>query len=111
MPVATKQKVRIHREWFDGLSKTVCTNCKMSSNPKSKNFRADLQILSWGEYHNAKWNTLTHFCNYCVNEAVIEPLRRHADPCGCAFEYVGRGISLPVWLTEALKGVESTCSR
>lgn len=57
-------------------------------------------VWSWGEYLNAKWNTVTHFCRACFHEEVQVRLIAHRDDCGCDFQLVGyQGATLPDWLT------------
>lgn len=54
---------------------------------------------SWGEYHNAKWRTVKHFCSQCFAEEVRKPLLEHTGDCGCTINLVVREAPQPEWLT------------
>lgn len=57
-------------------------------------------VWSWGEYVNAKWHTVTHFCKSCYRGNVQQRLIVHRNECGCDFNLVGyQGEELPEWLT------------
>lgn len=87
---------RIHNEWFQGISKTSCP-CGQKH----------VQVYSWGEYHNAKWRTVDHFCQDCFKERVLSRLVSHVSDCGCSFAFKARsGHSLPDWL----KAAEQRCN-
>ena len=87
-------KQRRHNEWFRTVSlggRKSCPTCHEKLNGR--------EIWSWGEYHNAKWRTVKHFCAGCFATEVKGLLLQHAGSCGCAIELCGRGIGLPAWLT------------
>ena len=56
-------------------------------------------VWSWGEYINAKWHTVKHFCKHCYPE-IRRDLEVHRSDCGCEFNLIGYGGEiLPDWLT------------
>lgn len=87
-------KVRSHNEWFRTVSlggRKSCPNCKAKLNGES--------IWSWGEYRNAKWRIIKHFCKECFESEVKEPLIKHVEGCGCEVNLITKGESKPEWLT------------
>ena len=84
-------KARIHNEWFQPIKKTSCPcGCKKT------------EVFAWGNYVNAKWRTVDHFCAACFTKRVLSRLLDHARPCGCAFALNARnGYCLPAWLKDA----------
>jgi hypothetical protein len=93
--MARKPAQRVHNEWFRPVSlggRKSCPNCHTKT--------ADL--WSWGEYSNARWYTVMHFCRHCFEEEVTPRLLAHAKPCGCTFvlNIVGLGWhqQCPNWL-------------
>lgn len=86
---------RVHNEWFRTVSmggRKSCPSCKVKL-PQGES------IWSWGEYHNAKWNTVLYFCSNCFEHQVKFHLTFHAKDCGCKVELVGYGeTKLPTWL-------------
>jgi hypothetical protein len=90
--MTTKQ--RTHNEYFRQVSlgnRKTCPCCKQRLNGKP--------IWSWGNYINAKWHTVQHFCERCYPE-VRERLQLHQAECGCDFQFIGyQGVKLPSWLT------------
>ena len=97
-------KVRVHNEWFQDTCYGVCS---CGSNRRSRRKAGvDLTVYAWGEYHSAKWRTVRLVCEMCFQRDIIPQLRRHADPCGCAFALCARsGHSLPPWITLEGSGV------
>lgn len=73
-------------------SRKSCPTC-------GEKLEKDEFIWSWGEYINAKWRTVKHFCKACFPREVQEPLSSHTDDCGCIVNLVSRGEELPDWLT------------
>lgn len=70
-----------------------CPTCKAKLPPGE-------WVWSWGEYINAKWNTVTHFCINCFHEECQVRLNAHREECGCTFNLVAYGGDpLPDWLT------------
>lgn len=91
--MANKAKPRVHREHFRQVSlggRKSCPSCGEKLNGGS--------IWSWGEYVNAKWRTVKHFCEKCFPKIRLQLLEHKAE-CGCAFELKGYHCSLPKWLT------------
>jgi hypothetical protein len=89
-----KQEQRTHNEWFRTVSlggRKSCPNCGCKLLGGS--------VWSWGEYVNAKWRTVKHFCRECYPTEVHGPLVKHTGECGCAVTLVGRGERLPTWLS------------
>ena len=81
------KKPAIHREWFMSLVKRSCPCGKKK-----------VACFGWGEYRNARWRTIEHFCQHCF-PAIVQKLIRHAASCGCSFELVARsGHMLPDWI-------------
>jgi hypothetical protein len=108
-----KTKQRTHREWFRPVSlgnRKTCPNCKAKLVPSIAGglnsarehewltAPARESIYSWGEYHNAKWHTVKHFCRQCWPE-LARDIVAHTAGCGCVVELVGKGCTLPQWLT------------
>ena len=90
-----KTKLRQHNEWFRPISlgnRKSCPTCKNKLKPRE-------MIWSWGEYHNAKWRTVKHFCSQCFAEEVRKPLLEHTGDCGCTINLVVREAPQPEWLT------------
>lgn len=82
-------KARNHNEYFQPLVKTKC---------ECGNYRTS--VFAWGEYSNAKWRTIKHFCQNCFVERVQKPLREHVGPCGCTVTLVARsGYRIPEWIS------------
>jgi hypothetical protein len=78
--------MRVHNEWFRRLSKTKCDcGCK------------NTEVWSWGEYRYGKWRTIQHFCRACF-PAIQEELLKHAEGCGCEFDFISKSGRLPEWL-------------
>lgn len=48
------------------------------------------QVYSWGEYHNAKWRTIKHFCQNCYVSAVKSELHSHMFKYDCEIELRAR---------------------
>lgn len=69
-----------------------CPTCRRKINPLTDS------IWSWGEYHNAKWRTVKHFCEKCYSEEVLPLLIEHRNECGCDFNLIGYRCELPGWL-------------
>lgn len=96
-----KAKTRTHNEWFHEVSlggRKSCPTCK----------KKGLQFFSWGEYVNAKFRLVKHFCNACFKEEVLEPLQQHANSCGCEIVLCGKGHftqGKPKWLGTVLKPI------
>jgi hypothetical protein len=87
-------KVAVHNEWFRTVrlgGRKSCPTCGLKLGCKEA-------VWSWGEYHVGKWRTVKHFCRKCYKDEVQTPLVRHAGPCGCKIQLVGRGQVLPHWL-------------
>lgn len=87
------KKVRNHNEWFRTVSlgnRKSCPTCK-------KKLEAGESIWSWGEYLNAKWRTILHFCKNCYEEEVKQKLQSHAAECGCNITLVYKDPA-PDWL-------------
>ena len=92
-------KVRTHNEWFRPVAlnnRKSCPRCHAKLLP-------DECIWSWGEYTNAKWRTVKHFCKNCFATEVADPLLAHGGPCGCEINLVGYHSKLPEWLTIEVK--------
>ena len=96
------QKPKVHREWFRSVSfggRKSCPECHAKLLPGE-------WIWTWGEYRNAKFRAIQHFCKSCwptIRLLLVE----HADECGCNFEFCIKGGSIqPDWLTLA---VPDTC--
>ena len=82
-------KARNHNEYFQPVVKTKC---------ECGNYRTS--VFAWGEYSNAKWHTIKHFCQNCFVERVQKPLREHVGPCGCTVTLVARsGYRIPEWIS------------
>jgi hypothetical protein len=83
-----KRNLRIHNEWFQPLVKTTCP-CGWKG----------VSCYAWGEYVNAKWRTVEHFCRECFEARVLKRLISHASECGCIFQVQARsGYSIPTWI-------------
>lgn len=68
-----------------------CPSCK-------ERLEKDEWVWSWGEYVNAKWRTVRHFCKHCFPE-VRRDLQVHRDDCGCNFNLICKdSIECPSWL-------------
>lgn len=94
-PKSNSKRVRAHNEWFRTVSlggRKTCPHCKNRLPPGES-------IWSWGEYVNAKWRTVTHFCRNCYQLQVLQPLLSHTGSCGCTVNLCSRGEELPEWLT------------
>jgi hypothetical protein len=93
--MATK-KQRTHNEWFRPIArKAKCSTCNHVIDK-------DDCLWSWGEYVNAKWRTVKHFCQHCFVEQVQTPLVEHTNGCGCEVTICFKGINhnnIPDWLT------------
>jgi hypothetical protein len=90
---------RNHNEWFRPVclgNRKTCPNCR-------QRLSIGESIWSWGEYRNARWHTVAHFCRQCFSDTVCEHLLEHAGQCGCTITLVGKGCSLPVWLSLAIE--------
>lgn len=87
-------KNRVHNEWF----RTVSLGNRKSCPTCHAKLPVGESIWSWGNYINAKWRTITHFCRGCFHDRVVTPLKEHTDDCGCSVEYVGYRDPLPTWL-------------
>jgi len=88
-------KVRQHNEWFRSISlggRKSCPCCKTK-------LELGESIWSWGEYHNAKWRTIKHFCSACYATEVRDLLIKHTDGCGCTINLVIKDSIKPAWLT------------
>jgi len=73
-------------------SRKSCPTCKAKL--ESSEF-----IWSWGEYHNARFRSITHFCKSCFSDNVLAPMAKHTDECGCVIAFRRRGsIPMPAWL-------------
>ena len=86
---------RKHNEWFRTVSlgnRKSCPTCKAKLGQGES-------IWSWGEYVNAKWRTVTHFCSQCFEKEVKEKLCAHRGSCGCDIELQTRWEIRPDWLT------------
>lgn len=69
-----------------------CPHCGTKLEP-------DEWVWSWGEYVNAKWNTVMHFCKTCFPLYVKDRLLDHRNDCGCDFNLIAYGgDQLPDWL-------------
>lgn len=91
-----KTKTRVHREHIRPVGLSGRKSC-----PSCGSKLAVPQWWSWGEYHNAKWRTVQHFCQLCYATDVERKLVTHALQCGCTFELVGHGLpnnELPGWI-------------
>lgn len=78
-------KQRVHNEWFRTVSlrnRKSCPTCKQKLEGDS--------IWSWGEYSNARWYTVKHFCKKCYNQEVKPLLIQHEKECGCSFNLCSR---------------------
>lgn len=74
-------------------SRKSCPACKAKLEPNEF-------IWSWGEYVNARFRSITHFCKSCFKVNVLDPMAKHTDECGCRIEFRRRGsIPMPAWLT------------
>lgn len=89
-------KPRQHNEWFFPISKKKCPTCGKKTDT----------VTSWCEYRIAKKRLIKHFCSWCVVAEVIEPLKAHADPCGCTINLCG---SVPQFVKEAWDGANMGC--
>jgi hypothetical protein len=88
--MTTTKKPAIHNEWFQPIVKTTCPcGAKKTS------------VFAWGNYVNAKWRTVDHFCKACFGQRVVIRLLAHADPCGCMFNMNARSGygPLPTWIS------------
>ena len=88
-----KPKQRVHREWFRAVSlggRKTCPCCgeKLDGG----------DIWTWGQYVRAKFRAIKHFCEKCWPQ-IRDELNEHTGGCGCTVELVGKGCSLPTWLT------------
>lgn len=88
------KRARIHREWF----RPVTRKCQCGSK---------LPAWSWGEYIRGKWHNVQDICPVCW-PSVIPRIVDHRDTCGCTFELVGKGATLPDWLVLPVCPVERT---
>ncbi len=89
-----KKKERVHNEHFRTVSlsnRKSCPNC-------AEKLPSGEYIWSWGEYVNAKWRTVRHFCRACYTQSVQGRLLAHKAECGCNFNLVGYHTGLPLWL-------------
>lgn len=116
MTTPTKQpKLRQHNEHFRTVSlggRKSCPTCgaKLQVNAATHVNAAGLResIWSWGEYHNAKWHTVKHFCKECFDKEVRQPLLKHQQQCdggssgrftGCFINLVNHDwVKFPDWL-------------
>ncbi len=74
-------------------SRKSCPTCKAKLEPNEF-------IWSWGEYHLARFRSITHFCKACFQENVLTPMAKHTTECGCLIEFRRRGsIPMPGWLS------------
>jgi len=97
--MATKQ--RTHNEWFRSVllgGRKSCPHCK------AKLGRGE-SVWSWGEYHNAKWRTVRHFCKECWGD-IASRLNAHTGDCGCSVTLVVKDSIRPNWLTLEVSIVE-----
>lgn len=88
-------KQRTHNEHFRPVSlggRVTCPACKVRLSPGES-------LWSWGEYVNAKWRTVMHFCPKCFPTQVLGPLTDHVKGCGCKVELVVHHHVTPDWLT------------
>ena len=85
--MSTKEKVRVHKEWFRLIQRRNCSCGKKG-----------VQVYSWGEYRNAKWNTVEYICQSCWKDWA-DKLKSHTKAAECRFELVGKDCKLPDWLT------------
>lgn len=72
-------------------SRKSCPTCGEKLAPKEF-------VWSWGEYANARWHTVKHFCKSCFKSEVHSLLVSHTDDCGCQVTLVGKEVELPKWL-------------
>lgn len=109
-----KPRLRVHREWFRTIQKTVCPTCgsgdKRFSDPR---INKPTTVLSWGEYVYGKWHTVMHFCQHCFPTEVEPKLADHVKKCGCSFEFVARDFNIQgenyKFLSDALERINNKC--
>lgn len=90
-------KQRVHNEWFQSTVKKGRCSCGRTTAERTA--LGDATIVSWGEYHNAKWRTVDYLCIGCFAERIIPRLRSHATTCGCTFAVNARsGYTIPAWI-------------
>jgi hypothetical protein len=77
-------------------SRKSCPCCKAKLPPNEF-------VWSWGEYHNAKWRTVKHFCRQCFPTEVQQPLLSHGSDCGCQINLISKSDIEPDWITLSCK--------
>lgn len=92
-------KVRSHNEWFRVVSlgnRKSCPTChdKLTDGES---------VWSWGEYHNARWYTVKHFCSQCFVAEVLSLLEQHVKPCHCTIVLQCRESNRPEWLVKEVQ--------
>lgn len=88
------KKQRNHNEYIQPLASNRCPNCL-----DAKGHKVKTPVYAWGEYVNAKWRTVKHFCLFCFAKEVLYLLEQHAWQCGCKISVVARsGYRLPEWM-------------
>jgi hypothetical protein len=73
---------------------------------------SDFQAYAWGEYHNANWRTVFHFCEECFEHRVLAKLTDHVLDCGCNVTFCSRsGHSLPSFIRQHQENINVVSSR
>ena len=83
-------KATVKNLWVQPIVKKTCT-CGQKK----------VETYSLGEYINAKWRTIDHFCAHCFEESVLRDVVVYQKRTGNNVRFGARsGYSIPEWIKQ-----------